>query len=827
MISLNQSNSYFFINGKMSPDIVESLDRVLSYYVQNYEKTDVFQSGKWDGKEHLFRRAKNGSYYFPFGLIDNVIQVLSIWDIPFEVKSSRNARIEDVENDPDGFSLREYQREAIYKLVNNCYNSSGVIALPTAAGKTRCALWWAKKLNKPFIVIVHRKELMYQWRDAILDAGFTDYGLIGDGINDTFNHFVTIGMVQTLNNMDLSGVETGLLVIDECFTYDTIVKTDIGYLKIGDIVENKIKCNVLTHTGEYKPITNWYKKTSRTKMVKCIHDIGCFECTENHRILTNRGWIKAIDLSCRDYIYYMNDLQMQDMRKGIRNKICYWWAYKYSSLSPRIAIEKIKTILGRFIRRNTTYTGSKNTENPQCMVRQNRINRNTAAINIRKFDGRYGDIISKFSQQCPEVCNPAFFKAIPIRRLEICDNEKLMWNTSKTRSKQWLWNNELCIYNQISSVFKRSIRYCKGRWKNTIHREVAIGDKRSYSNNRMVFRRWLQNAKKRYYDIFRKDNSGRRRFIKRLAIERMGYSIKCISLYQRIKNWYISTKICKHIHANIARLFIYPSNNAIQNSVYDIEVADNHSYTANGVVVHNCHTIPSKTAYSVCMKIKADYRLGLSATPTRSDGAEMKIFACCGTIAASISVEQLVEGGYLAAPIFRMENLSPVRLKYNESWQNVYKQGIVLNFERNERISQIAEEYLSKGRQVYIHVNQIDHGKCLTGMIDGAVFVCGSTKKSERADIIEGFKSGKIRCLVSTLLREGVSIDGISCLIMGSAGRSPISLIQTIGRALRMDIIFKDSIIIDFIDRGHRVLENHTQERISIYREAYGSLFNY
>lgn len=456
MLDIVRSGSYFFINGYMSVDLIESIDNVTSYYESGYEKTNKFQSGEWDGKTRLLRRAKNGSYYFPFGLIDNVIQVLSIWDIPFEVKEPReNARIEDVENDPDGFSLREYQREALHKLIHNCYNSSGVIALPTAAGKTVCSLWWAKKLNKPFIVIVHRKELMYQWRDAIIDAGFTDYGLIGDGIDDTFKHFVTIGMVQTLNNVDLKDIETGLLIIDEC------------------------------------------------------------------------------------------------------------------------------------------------------------------------------------------------------------------------------------------------------------------------------------------------------------------------------------------------------------------------------------HTIPSKTAYSVCMKIKADYRLGLSATPTRSDGAEMKIFACCGTIAASISVEQLVEGGYLAAPIFRMEQLSPVRLKYNESWQNVYKQGIVLNFERNEKISQIAEEYLLKQRQVYIHVNQIDHGKCLTGMIDGAVFVCGSTNKKERADIIDRFKSGEIRCLVSTLLKEGVSIDGISCLIMGSAGRSPISLIQTIGRALRMDEIFKDAIIIDFIDRGHRILENHTQERISIYRDVYGSLFQY
>ena len=826
MITLNRSNSYFFINGEISPEIVQSLDRVLSYYIQNYEKTDAFQSGKWDGKERLFRRSKNGSYYFPFGLIDNVRDVLSIWDIPFEVKESRNARIEEM-NDPDGFSLREYQREAIYKLIHNCYNSSGVIALPTAAGKTRCALWWAKKLNLPFIVIVHRKELMYQWRDAILDAGFTDYGLIGDGINDTFKHFVTIGMVQTLNNMDLTGVETGLLVIDECFQYDTIVKTDIGNLKIGDIVENEIKCSVLTHTGEYKQILNWYKKPSQLKMVNCIHECGNFKCTENHKILTKRGWIKAIDLSCRDYIYYIDDLQMQEMREGICNNSRIGWPFECGSFESPSTSNSSENILGFNFRKYKTEINGKCKEIKSFIFKRYKTDTIPTAINIGKFDGRYGNKLSKFSQQCPEMCNSALFKAIPVCRLEIFGNEGSLRESSKTRGKQWLWNNELCIYNSISSLLKRGLQYCKSRWKNTIHRGMVISNYRSYSNNHVVFGRWAQDTKQRFQHIIGEDYTGRRGYFKGVVNGSLGYLFNCMSWEKRIAIRNISNKICKKIHSNIARFFIYPSHNAIQNSVYDIEVADNHSYTANGVVVHNCHTIPSKTAYSVCMKIKADYRLGLSATPTRSDGAEMKIFACCGTIAASISVEQLVEGGYLAAPVFRMENLSPVRLKYNESWHNVYKQGIVLNFERNERISQIAEEYLLKGRQVYIHVNQIDHGKCLTGMIEGAVFVCGSTKKSERADIIDRFKSGDIRCLVSTLLKEGVSIDGITCLIFACGGKSEVNLIQVVGRSLRVDPVFGDAIIVDFIERGHRILENHVQERINAYRETYGILFQY
>ena len=167
------------------------------------------------------------------------------------------------------------------------------------------------------------------------------------------------------------------------------------------------------------------------------------------------------------------------------------------------------------------------------------------------------------------------------------------------------------------------------------------------------------------------------------------------------------------------------------------------------LVIDECHTCPAKTFYEVSMHIDAQYRLGLSATPTRTDGAELKIFAACGKVAAVVSVEDLVSDGYLTLPVFRMEHLPPVRIPYSASWATVYKQGITLNMDRNIRIAEIAEEYLNKCRQVYVHVSQIDHGRCLTGIVKGAVFVCGSTKSKDREEIIKKFKEGEIRCLVS------------------------------------------------------------------------------
>jgi len=63
--------------------------------------------------------------------------------------------------------------------------------------------------------------------------------------------------------------------------------------------------------------------------------------------------------------------------------------------------------------------------------------------------------------------------------------------------------------------------------------------------------------------------------------------------------------------------------------VYDLEVADNHNYFINGVLVSNCHHLPANT-FSKLAVFKTDYRIGLSASPYREDGRTEYIFALTG-----------------------------------------------------------------------------------------------------------------------------------------------------------------------------------------------------
>lgn len=258
------------------------------------------------------------------------------------------------------------------------------------------------------------------------------------------------------------------------------------------------------------------------------------------------------------------------------------------------------------------------------------------------------------------------------------------------------------------------------------------------------------------------------------------------------------------------------------------EPVGNWSMYGDITVFDECHTMPSKTAYSVGMSIKSIYRLGLSATPNRPDGADMKLWGVAGCIAKIIDVEGLVDSGYIAEPIFELMYPDPVSgLKPWSSWADVYKRGITANVQRNDMIVMKTEDLLKQGRQVYIHVNHIAHGRALAGRIPGAKFLCGSDDKKDREQIISDFKSGELTVLVSTLLKEGVSIDGISALIYAAGGKSDIATIQTIGRALRMDETFGNALIFDFVDNGHKFLTEHSEERIRIYREIYGELFPY
>lgn len=244
------------------------------------------------------------------------------------------------------------------------------------------------------------------------------------------------------------------------------------------------------------------------------------------------------------------------------------------------------------------------------------------------------------------------------------------------------------------------------------------------------------------------------------------------------------------------------------------------------IIFDEVHTTPAKTAFFVATRIGARWRLGLSATARRTDGLDKLIWGAAGPIIGSISVKTLVEQGYLAKPVFKLFRIPAVDIKFNrrETYNNVYKYGIVLNKTRNEIIAKCARKGVESGRLVFISVRQISHGKELERLIPGSTFIHASSP--ERTEAIEAFKRGEgARCIISTLLKEGVNAPMADMFINAAGGQSFISTIQSSGRTLRSSPGKNDTVLVDFSDDGHRFLINDTRYRFEAYSEVYGEFF--
>lgn len=236
----------------------------------------------------------------------------------------------------------------------------------------------------------------------------------------------------------------------------------------------------------------------------------------------------------------------------------------------------------------------------------------------------------------------------------------------------------------------------------------------------------------------------------------------------------------------------------------------------NVLILDEAHHTPADTFYSVASKIDARYKYGFSATVKREDGDEMRMEAALGPVNANLGADTLIDSGHLARPVFEFIDVNAGAK--GKTWAEEYKNGIVLNESRNNAIAARVNLLVKEGRQVYVHVEHINHGKILSALMK-CPFVYSKSK--DREETIDTFKKGLTRVLISTLLGEGVDIPTISAIVMAGGRKTEIGTIQKVGRALRPTEGVDTAIVVDFADKGKH-LSQHTIARYNCYCETYG-----
>jgi superfamily II DNA or RNA helicase len=115
-------------------------------------------------------------------------------------------------------TLRAHQSEAVNAMMAH---EEGVISAPTAFGKTAIASWLIAKRGVNALVIVHRQQLLDQWRERLamfLDLPLDEVGQIG-GSKQKRTGRIDVAIMQSLyheRTVKDFVAEYGHVVVDEC-----------------------------------------------------------------------------------------------------------------------------------------------------------------------------------------------------------------------------------------------------------------------------------------------------------------------------------------------------------------------------------------------------------------------------------------------------------------------------------------------------------------------------------------------------------------------------------------------------------------------------------
>ncbi len=181
--------------------------------------------GRWIGKKLkpklYYYEQEPGGLRFPRGFTNRAIGLCQDSGVEPEIVDERR-RLADHQ-----FSfkakLRPYQDEAVQMI---CSRSFGVLEAGTGSGKTVMALAAIARRRQPTIVIVHTKELLYQWRDRIEEFMGIEAGLIGDSKFDIKP--LTVAIVNSARKLtEELAPQFGHLIVDECHRVPATLFTDV------------------------------------------------------------------------------------------------------------------------------------------------------------------------------------------------------------------------------------------------------------------------------------------------------------------------------------------------------------------------------------------------------------------------------------------------------------------------------------------------------------------------------------------------------------------------------------------------------------------------
>jgi len=173
--------------------------------------------GRWNRNTprmlRLYSKWKD-SLWIPRGYMRQLMMLCREKDIQPQIEDRRRELPEAV-FDFKG-TLKDFQTAAVERMMSKEF---GTLSAPTGSGKTVMALYMIAARRQPALIVVHTKDLAFQWIESIgqfLGIDEKAVGLIGSGKRKV-GEKITVALVQSLYRCaDEVFKGTGHLIVDEC-----------------------------------------------------------------------------------------------------------------------------------------------------------------------------------------------------------------------------------------------------------------------------------------------------------------------------------------------------------------------------------------------------------------------------------------------------------------------------------------------------------------------------------------------------------------------------------------------------------------------------------
>jgi superfamily II DNA or RNA helicase len=241
------------------------------------------------------------------------------------------------------------------------------------------------------------------------------------------------------------------------------------------------------------------------------------------------------------------------------------------------------------------------------------------------------------------------------------------------------------------------------------------------------------------------------------------------------------------------------------------------------LIIDEAHHVAASTYHKLNKTAWRDiyYRFFLTATPFRNQTNEQMLFeAIAGAVIYKLSYPEAIQQGYIV-PVEGYFIEVPKRKVEGYTWQEVYKERVVANDERNETIANLLGFLEKNNKSTLCLVKEVAHGKRLSAL-SGVPFANGQDEDSRQ--YIKQFNEGKIKALIGTtgILGEGVDTKPCEWVLIAGLGKAKSAFMQQVGRAVRSFEGKESAKVVLVRDASHKWTLKHFNEQVKVLREEYG-----